>query len=75
MEPDGHGADRESAPGVPAAFSGTKLQIVEAALETLKAQGVPRGKRPRDRRHRGGFNQALIFYHFGSVQNATAGGA
>jgi AcrR family transcriptional regulator len=69
MEPDAHGADRESAPGVPAALSGTKLQIAQAALETLKANGFA-GASARAIAHTGGFNQALIFYHFGSVQNA-----
>jgi AcrR family transcriptional regulator len=50
-------------------LSGTKLQIVEAALETLKANGFA-GASARAIAHAGGFNQALIFYHFGSVQNA-----
>src|SRR5256714_6049554 len=50
-------------------FEGTKLQIVEAALETLKAKGFA-GASARAIAYRGGFNQALIFYHFGSVQNA-----
>jgi AcrR family transcriptional regulator len=48
---------------------GTKLQIAEAALETLKANGFA-GASARAIAHMGGFNQALIFYHFGSVQNA-----
>jgi AcrR family transcriptional regulator len=49
--------------------SGTKLQIAEAALETLKTQGFA-GASARAIARTGGFNQALIFYHFGSVQNA-----
>jgi AcrR family transcriptional regulator len=53
----------------PGALSGTKLQIVEAALETLKVNGFA-GASARGIAHSGGFNQALIFYHFGSVQNA-----
>ena len=69
MEPDAHGADRESAPGAAGALSGTKLQIAQAALETLKANGFA-GASARAIAHTGGFNQALIFYHFGSVQNA-----
>jgi AcrR family transcriptional regulator len=50
-------------------LAGTKLQIVEAALESLKANGFA-GSSARAIAHLGGFNQALIFYHFGSVQNA-----
>ncbi|MGH2868934.1 MAG: TetR/AcrR family transcriptional regulator [Solirubrobacteraceae bacterium] len=50
-----------------AGLSGTKLLIAEAALETLKAMGFA-GASARAIAHEGGFNQALIFYHFGSVQ-------
>jgi AcrR family transcriptional regulator len=46
--------------------SGTRERIVQAALETLKAEGYA-GTSARDIARRGGFNQALIFYHFGSV--------
>jgi AcrR family transcriptional regulator len=45
---------------------GTKDRIVRAALETLKTEGYA-GTSARDIARRGGFNQALIFYHFGSV--------
>ncbi len=62
-------ADGERAPDGAAGLSGTKLQIAEAALETLKANGFA-GASARAIAHVGGFNQALIFYHFGSVQNA-----
>ena len=48
--------------------AGTKLQIVEAALETLKTKGFA-GASAREIARTGGFNQALIFYHFGSVRN------
>jgi AcrR family transcriptional regulator len=48
--------------------SGTKLQIVEAALQTLKAKGFA-GASARAIAREGDFNQALIFYHFGSVRN------
>ena len=41
--------------------------MVEAALETLKAEGFA-GASARSIARRGGFNQALVFYHFGSVQ-------
>jgi AcrR family transcriptional regulator len=51
------------------ALAGTKLQIAEAALETLKSVGFA-GASARAIAHQGGFNQALIFYHFGSVQTA-----
>jgi len=49
------------------ALSGTKLQIVEAALATLKTKGFA-GASARAIAREGGFNQALIFYHFGSVR-------
>jgi AcrR family transcriptional regulator len=49
-------------------LSGTKLQIVEAALRTLKSKGYA-GASARAIAHEGDFNQALIFYHFGSVRN------
>jgi AcrR family transcriptional regulator len=61
--------DQEGAPEGAAGLSGTKLRIAEAALETLKANGFA-GASARAIAHVGGFNQALIFYHFGSVQNA-----
>src|SRR5215203_3265291 len=44
----------------------TKRQIVEAALETLKRDGFA-GASSRAIARAGGFNQALIFYHFGSL--------
>jgi AcrR family transcriptional regulator len=46
----------------------TKLLIVEAALRTLKSKGFA-GASARVIAHEGAFNQALIFYHFGSVRN------
>ncbi len=45
---------------------GTRLQIVEAAFETLKAEGFT-GTTSRAVAARGGFNPALIFYYFGSM--------
>jgi AcrR family transcriptional regulator len=51
------------------ALAGTKLKIAEAAMETLKSKGFG-GASAREIAGSGGFNQALIFYHFGSVQNA-----
>jgi AcrR family transcriptional regulator len=44
----------------------TRTRIVEAALETLREEGFA-GTTARAIASRGGFNQALIFYHFGSV--------
>lgn len=54
-------------------LSGTKLQIVEAALQALKMQGFA-GSSARAIAREGGFNQALIFYHFGSVRNLLLAG-
>jgi AcrR family transcriptional regulator len=51
-----------------AALAGTKLEIVQAALETLKNVGFHRAS-AREIARAGNFNQALIFYHFGSVRN------
>jgi len=50
-------------------LTGTKLEIVQASLETLKTAGF-HGASAREIARAGGFNQALIFYHFGSVRNA-----
>jgi AcrR family transcriptional regulator len=52
----------------PAERDGTKLAIVEAALRTLKAKGFA-GASARAIAREGAFNQALIFYHFGTVRN------
>lgn len=46
----------------------TRERIMEAALETLREDGFA-GATARAIAHRGGFNQALIFYHFRSVPN------
>src|SRR5438309_8082421 len=50
----------------PAASTSTRTRIVEAALETLREEGFA-GTTARAIAARGAFNQALIFYHFGSV--------
>jgi AcrR family transcriptional regulator len=47
---------------------GTKGQLVAAALETLRTEGFA-GATSRAIARAGGFNQALIFYHFGSVDS------
>src|ERR671925_84017 len=44
----------------------TRDRIVDAALETLKQEGFA-GATSRAIARTGGFNQALIFYHFGSL--------
>jgi AcrR family transcriptional regulator len=44
----------------------TRQRIVDAALETLKQEGFT-GASARVIADCGGFNQALIFYHFGTV--------
>lgn len=46
----------------------TKQRIMDAALETLKVNGIV-GTSARAIAARGDFNQALIFYHFGSVND------
>ena len=46
----------------------TKQRIVEAALSTLKEEGFA-GSSARSIAKRGGFNQALIFDHFGTVND------
>ena len=45
---------------------GTRRQILEAALETLKEEGFA-GATSRAVAGRGNFNQALVFYYFGSM--------
>jgi AcrR family transcriptional regulator len=66
LDTERHGAAEES-------LSGTKARIAEAGLETLKARGFA-GASAREIAKTGGFNQALIFYHFGSVQNLLLAG-
>ena len=46
----------------------TAQAIVEAALETLRSRGFA-GASSRAIARTGGFNQALIFYHFGSLES------
>jgi AcrR family transcriptional regulator len=52
----------------PAATGGdeTRLKIVQAAIDTLDEEGII-ATSARAIARRGEFNQALIFYHFGSV--------
>ncbi len=44
----------------------TRRQLIDSALETLKQEGFA-GATSRAIARVGGFNQALIFYHFGGV--------
>jgi AcrR family transcriptional regulator len=46
----------------------TKAKIVDAALETLRTVGIA-GASARAIGRAGGFNQALIFYHFASLND------
>lgn len=48
--------------------SDTRERIMAAALETVRKSGIT-GTSARAIASTGGFNQALIFYHFGSVTN------
>jgi AcrR family transcriptional regulator len=45
----------------------TRSRILAAALEALRENGIA-GISARNIARHGGFNQALIFYHFGSVE-------
>lgn len=47
----------------------TRTRIVAATLATLKSEGIA-GTSARAIAREGDFNQALIFYHFGSVDDA-----
>jgi AcrR family transcriptional regulator len=51
---------------IKATGQGTRDQILEAALETVREQGFA-GATSRAIARRGGFNQALVFYYFGSL--------
>jgi AcrR family transcriptional regulator len=57
--------DRFEPPGA-AAGKTTKARIVEALLATLRDEGFA-GTSARAIGRHGGFNQALIYYHFGSI--------
>jgi AcrR family transcriptional regulator len=56
---------RVAAPAGPAT---TRARIVDAALETLKNEGFA-GASARAIARTGGFTQALVFYHFGTVND------
>jgi len=61
-----HTAHHRSARTKPGAEH-TRARIVEAALQALRDEGIA-GISARSIARHGGFNQALIFYHFGSVE-------
>src|SRR5207249_1839872 len=52
-------------PGAKGGGRATRAQFVEATIETLKREGFA-GASARAIARTGGFNQSLIFYHFGS---------
>lgn len=54
--------------GVPGRYPRTQDQIVAAALRTLITDGLA-GATARAIARAGNFNQALIFYHFGTVRD------
>lgn len=57
---------RSGAKGRAGLAEDTRRRIVDAAIETLKRDGFA-GASARAIARTGGFNQALVFYHFGSV--------
>jgi len=57
---------REKRGGAAERGAATRDRILEAALETVREEGFA-DTTARAIAHRGGFNQALIFYHFGSL--------
>ena len=46
----------------------TRARIVDATIETLRTEGIV-GASARAIARTGGFNQALIYYHFGSIDD------
>ena len=55
----------------PTASDETKARIIDAALETVREEGIV-GTSARAIARRGNFNQALIFYHFGGMESLLA---
>ncbi len=52
----------------------TRVKIIAAAIETLNVEGIT-GASARAIARTGNFNQALIFYHFGSVEGLLVAAA
>ncbi len=48
----------------------TRLRIMEATLDTIRNEGIV-GTSARAIARTGGFNQASIYYHFGSINDAV----
>ncbi len=57
----------------PTTSADTRQRIIDAAMETVRREGIV-GTSARAIARTGGFNQALIFYHFGSVNDALLAG-
>ena len=51
----------------------TRQRIIDAAMATLKSEGIT-GTSARAIARTGGFNQALIFYHFGGIHEVLLAG-
>jgi AcrR family transcriptional regulator len=51
----------------------TRQRIIDAAVETVRREGIV-GTSARAIARTGGFNQALIFYHCGSVNDVLLAG-
>jgi AcrR family transcriptional regulator len=64
---------RSSSPAQ-AAGAETRAKIIAATLQTLRDEGIV-GASARAIARTGGFNQALIFYHFGSVTDLLVAAA
>ncbi len=62
------GASSTVTEGGSARSAETRRQLVDAAVETLRAEGYA-GASARSIADRAGLNQGLVFYHFGSVAN------
>lgn len=60
------GRGRQAAGGGPG--EDTRERIVDATIETLRVEGIV-GSSARAIARTGNFNQALIYYHFGSIEN------
>jgi AcrR family transcriptional regulator len=65
---------RQSRPTSQATGEETRVKIIDAAIEALNLQGIT-GASARAIARVGNFNQALIFYHFGSVEGLLVAAA
>ena len=62
------GVPSKAGGGASAASESTRRALIEAAIDVLKTHGF-HGASARRIAERAGCNQALVFYHFGSVAN------